>query len=125
MEYRKKHMLPILSELKDELPGQGAAAVLRAAGLCAHGGGYHGERCAAYYAAGTGGVAVTAGDFASILRGGGRVSPPPGASIFLSSLKESCQRKPLKTTFQDFLGAGTSRCCACGRGMGRFVPRHE
>ena len=51
----------------------------------------------------------------------GRVSPPPGASSFLSVLKESYQRKPLETTFQDFLGAGTSRCCACGRGMGRFV----
>ena len=50
---------------------------------------------------------------------------PSGASSFLSSLKESYQRKPLETTFQDFLGAGTSRCCACGRGMGRFVPRHE
>ena len=35
---------------------------------------------------------------------------PPGASSFLSSLKESYQRKPLETTFQDFLGAGTSRC---------------
>ena len=31
---------------------------------------------------------------------------PPGASSFLSSLKESYQRKPLETTFQDFLGAG-------------------
>ena len=30
---------------------------------------------------------------------------PPGASSFLSSLKESYQRKPLETTFQDFLGA--------------------
>ena len=50
---------------------------------------------------------------------------PPGASSFLSSLKESYQRKPLETTFQDFLGAGMCRCCACGRRMGRFVPRHE
>ena len=33
---------------------------------------------------------------------------PPGASSFLSSLKESYQRKPLETTFQDFLGAGTA-----------------
>jgi hypothetical protein len=53
------------------------------------------------------------------------VSRPLAASSFLSSLKESYQRKPLETTFQDFLGAGTSRCCACGRGMGRFVLRHE
>ena len=45
---------------------------------------------------------------------------PPGASSFLSLLKESWQGKPLETTFQDFLGAGTSRCCACGRGMGEF-----
>ena len=30
---------------------------------------------------------------------------PPGASSFLSSLKESYQRKPLETTFQDFLSA--------------------
>ena len=43
------------------------------------------------------------------------VSPPPGASSFLSSLKESYKRKPLETTFQDFLGAGMCRCCACGR----------
>ena len=50
---------------------------------------------------------------------------PPGASSFLSSLKESYQRKPLETTFQDFLGAGMCRCCACGRKLGRFVPRHE
>jgi len=57
-------------------------------------------------------------------RGMGRFVPP-SASSFLSSLKESYQRKPLETTFQDFLGAGTSRCCACGRGMGRFVLRHE
>ena len=49
----------------------------------------------------------------------------PGASSFLSSLKESYQRKPLETTFQDFLGAGMCRCCACGRKLGRFVPRHE
>ena len=28
---------------------------------------------------------------------------PPGASSFLSSLKESYQRKPLETMFQDFL----------------------
>ncbi len=53
------------------------------------------------------------------------VSRPPGASSFLSSLKESYQRKPLETTFQDFLGAGMCRCCACGRKLGRFVPRHE
>ena len=50
---------------------------------------------------------------------------PSGASSFLSSLKESYQRKPLETTFQDFLGAGMCRCCACGRGMGSFVLRHE
>lgn len=68
--------------LRADCPDQGAAAVLCAAGLCAHGGGYHGERCAAYYAAGTGGVAVTAGDFASILRGGGGFRRPLARAAF-------------------------------------------
>ena len=26
---------------------------------------------------------------------------------------------------EGFAAAAASRCCACGRGMGRFVPRHE
>ena len=48
---------------------------------------------------------------------------PPGASSFLSSLKESYQRKPLETTFQDFLGAGTAgaNLTVCTRGRGAAV----
>ena len=48
---------------------------------------------------------------------------PPGASSFLSSLKESYQRKPLETTFQDFLGAGTAgaNLAVCTRGRGAAV----
>ena len=47
----------------------------------------------------------------------------PGASSFLSSLKESYQRKPLETTFQDFLGAGTAgaNLTVCTRGRGAAV----
>ena len=48
---------------------------------------------------------------------------PPGASSFLSSLKESYQRKPLETTFQDFLGAGraSANLAVCTRGRGAAV----
>ena len=48
---------------------------------------------------------------------------PPGASSFLSSLKESYQRKPLETTFQDFLGVGTTgaNLTVCTRGRGAAV----
>ena len=47
----------------------------------------------------------------------------PGTSNFLSSLKESYQRKPLETTFQDFLGAGTAgaNLTVCTRGRGAAV----
>ena len=55
--------------------------------------------------------------------GGGWGVSCPGTSSFLSSLKESYQRKPLETTFQDFLGAGTAgaNLTVCTRGRGAAV----
>ena len=53
---------------------------------------------------------------------------PPGASSFLSSLKESYQRKSLETTFQDFLaraGAGVAPAGASLRRPHFFLRRKK
>ena len=47
---------------------------------------------------------------------------PPGASSFLSSLKESYQRKPLKTTFQDFLARECAGVAPAGASWGVSCP---
>ena len=44
---------------------------------------------------------------------------PPGASSFLSSLKESYQRKPLETTFQDFLARECAGVAPAGASLRR------
>ena len=43
---------------------------------------------------------------------------PPGASSFLSSLKESYQRKPLEATFQDFLARECAGVAPAGASWG-------
>ena len=43
----------------------------------------------------------------------------PGASSFLSSLKESYQRKPLETTFQDFLARECAGVAPAGASLRR------
>ena len=47
---------------------------------------------------------------------------PPGASSFLSSLKESYQRKPLETTFQDFLARECAGVAPAGARWGVSCP---
>ena len=44
---------------------------------------------------------------------------PPGASSFLSSLKESYQRKSLETTFQDFLARECAGVAPAGASLRR------
>ena len=44
---------------------------------------------------------------------------PPGASSFLSSLKESYQRKPLEATFQDFLARECAGVAPAGASLRR------
>ena len=44
---------------------------------------------------------------------------PPGARSFLSSLKESYQRKPLETTFQDFLARECAGVAPAGASLRR------
>ena len=44
---------------------------------------------------------------------------PPGASSFLSSLKESYQRKPLETMFQDFLARECAGVAPAGASLRR------
>ena len=49
------------------------------------------------------------------LRAGGWVLRRPGGEQVLR----------LRARDGEFRAPAASRCCACGRGMGSFVPRHE
>ena len=61
--------------------------------------------------------AVAGGLFFCVRREGSFA--PPGASSFLSSLKESYQRKPLETTFQDFLARECAGVAPAGASLRR------